>query len=137
MAGTPTRDDVLRAQDELAELNRRHGFKRNEGGSPSPPAPDVDGHDEPAASPARDTPAEDPGPPRFLAVSLEQKVAQLSGGGLVPLDDTETHAIANILLTALKRSMAVAFSRVAESHGAAGQTELFVDQPVNPPDGTP
>lgn len=145
MARPATRDELDAARRELDEANRMHGFRRSEsstalsGGSESPRANESNVAQPPAtnstqAGPggetAGTTPA-DPGPPRFLGVDLENRVAGVSGGAVFSISEKSYGKIVALLIGDLRANMAKSLAAVADTHKhkvAASQLEIPFEQ---------
>ena len=142
MAETLTKAELDRARAELARVNEAHGFKRNERGTG--PKEIGTNSDTPAdnssqgegGGPTPATPA-DPGPPRFIGIDIEHKLAGLSGGGVIPLNDAAIGACVDILLGELKLHLARTLGAVADTHKRPidhAQLDLFKDSPEAAPE---
>ncbi len=146
MADTLTKAELEAARRELEAVNRQHGFRRGEptadqGGSDGPKANEPSAVQPPAANStqagsggetAGTTPA-DPGPPRFIGVDIEHKLAGLSGGAIIPVSENAISKIVVLLLKELRTHMAANLAAVAATHAQSGDPSQL-EIPFGKPD---
>lgn len=146
MANIPqTATERLAAQEELSRLNAELGYPRRDpqdsprgeiggptdGENHAPPPADSpqggSGGDPPGSTP------KDPGPPRFLVLDIENKLAQLAGGAIIPVDGEDVRACVHALLHSLRLHMAASYGAVATSHKVESSEQLEI--PFGEPSG--
>ena len=130
--------EVNAAREELARINRELGFPRRDGGSGDPKANETSVADPPAANsnhsspggePAEGSTPKDPGPPRFLGVDLDNKLAGLTGGAIIPISDSAAKGIVDLLLVELRANMDRTLASVAATHANVNQLEIPFGEP--------
>ena len=132
-----TKADIEAARAELAELNEQLGFRRNKAPEPTPiaepmGAPENDAGDSAPAGP----PATDPGPPRFIGIDLDQRLAGLAGGAAIPISENAVGAIVDVLLGELREHLDRTLALVRATHvrkSDPAQVDIeFPDGPRDP-----
>lgn len=106
------RNELTDLIDEVAELNAK---KPASVPLLPPTAPDGAPPPEPE-TPETSDPPQRLGPPRFIAIALEQNYVHSNIGDFT-LDEKEFKEIITICLRALARSMRLTFADVAKTHG--------------------
>lgn len=146
MARLATREELEAARRELDAVNQQHGFRRSEptadrGGSDGPKANEPSAIEPPSANStqagsggetAGTTPA-DPGPPRFMAVDIEHRLAQLSGGAIISIGEDAAKKLVAILIKELRASMAASLAAVAATHNHVAKLDQL-EIPFGKPD---
>lgn len=115
------REDIVKSKEELNRLNRELGFKRRDDGGTAPPN-EGNHSNPPNEAPSGGSGGEQPGPadagpPRFIGVNFDQRVAGLSGGSAIVVSDEAVSKIVDILLSELRSALDASHMAVARTHG--------------------
>jgi hypothetical protein len=123
MAETLTKAELDKARAELRRVNEQHFGRAPQDKGPGQPAPEEPAPAGNSQAVGEDRSVPDPGPARFIGIDLDRKLVGLSGGGVIPIDDTAYGKIVDILLGQLQISLTRSLRTVAESHKHAGALE--------------
>jgi hypothetical protein len=118
---------VTEIAEEVARLNAERRSEKGDG----PKQPEGDGPKQPAfpsdePSPAVPAPTQqEVGPPRFIAVSLDESVLYTSIGNF-PIAPDESAAIARVCSHALERELKKTYATIAQHHKLSKSNKLRV-----------
>jgi hypothetical protein len=137
MAETLTKAELDKARAELRRVNEQH-FGRAPQDSPKEAAGTAGVVEVPTpVGNSQDvlgkTVPPDPGPPRFLGVDLDNKLAGLAGGAIIAISEVAQRGIVDLLLVELRANMDRTLETVAATHAKSAQLEI----PFEEPDGDP